>query len=361
MSELIITRELAEAAVLGGAVLGGGGGGSMEKGLKNVTEALAAGVLRLVDIDDVDPETILITGSAVGAPAAKAAQALPKDYVRAVEMLIDDGAPRPGGFIPNECGGSSITNGWVPAALMGLPVVDAPCNGRAHPTGAMGSMGLHRDPGYVSRQAAAGGNPQLGLYLEMYAAGRLDAVAPLIRTAADRAGGLVAVARNPVKASYAKRYGAPGALKQAIKLGEAISSARLSGGQAAAEAAAGFLGGRVAGRGMVSQLELVTRGGFDSGRIVVGNMETTFWNEFMTLEEKEKRLATFPDLIMTLDGSGMPVTTAELKKGQEAYIIVVPAAGLILGEGMRCRDLLESIEPVVGKSILEYADIQATR
>lgn len=357
MSELIITRELAEAAVLGGALLGGGGGGSMEKGLKNVAEALAAGALRLVDIDDIDPETILITGSAVGAPAAKAAQALPRDYVRAVEILMDNGAPRPGGFIPNECGGSSITNGWVPAALMGLPVVDAPCNGRAHPTGAMGSMGLHLDPDYVSRQAAAGGDPKLGLYLELYAAGKLDAVAPLIRTAADRAGGLVAVARNPVKASYAKRYGAPGALKQAIKLGEIMRSAMPSGGQSVAEAAAEFLGGRAAGRGTVTELELVTRGGFDSGRIVAGGMETTFWNEFMTLEEGGKRLATFPDLIMTLDSGGMPVTTAELKKGQEVFMIIVPAGNLILGEGMRCRDLLESVEPVVGKSVLEYVNI----
>lgn len=357
MSELIITRELAEAAVLGGAVLGGGGGGSMEKGLRNVSEALASGILRLVDIDDVDPETVLITGSAVGAPAAKAACARPKDYVRVVEILTDNGAPRPGGFIPNECGGSSITNGWVPAALMRLPVVDAPCNGRAHPTGAMGSMGLHRDPDYISRQAAAGGSPELGLYLEIHAAGRLDAVAPLIRAAADRAGGLVAVARNPVKASYAKRYGAPGALKQAIRLGEIMLSAKPSGGEAVAEAAAGFLGGRVAGRGTVSELELVTRGGFDSGRIAVGGMETTFWNEFMTLEENGERLATFPDLIMTLDRGGMPVTTAELKKGQEVFMIVVSAGNLILGEGMRCRDLLESIEPVIGRSILEYADI----
>lgn len=354
MAELIITEELAEAAILGGAVLGGGGGGSLAKGRRNVKEALSLGKVRLVDIDDVDPETMLITGSAVGAPAAAEAQALPKDYVRVVEILMENGCPKPGGFIPNECGGSSITNGWVPAALMGLPVVDALCNGRAHPTGTMGSMGLHRDPNYVSRQSAAGGNPEKGLYLEMHASGKLDAVAPLIRAAADRAGGLVAVARNPVKAAFAKKNAACGALKQAIALGRTMKSAA-GGGEAVVAAAVEFLGGAVVARDKVSELELVTRGGFDSGRIVIGGMETTFWNEFMTLERGDKRLGTFPDLIMTLDAAdGHPVTTAELKKGQEVFLIHVPAAGLLLGEAMRCMDLMATIEPVVGKKIVEY-------
>ncbi|MDR2527994.1 MAG: DUF917 family protein [Synergistaceae bacterium] len=353
MAETIITEELAAAAILGGAVLGGGGGGGMTKGRANAKEALVSGKLRLVDVDDVPPETILVTGSAVGAPAAKEAQALPKDYARVVELLSENGCPKPGGFIPNECGGSSITNGWVPAALMGLPLVDALCNGRAHPTGTMGSMGLHKNPEYVSQQAAAGGNPQKGLYLELYVSGKLDAVAPLIRAAADRAGGLVAVARNPVKASYAKRYGAPGALRQAIKLGQKIKVAKTP--QAMVEAAAEFLGGQVVARGSVSELELTTRGGFDSGRVVIGSFETTFWNEFMTLEQNGKRLGTFPDLIMTFDAlNGLPVTTAELKKEQNVFLLLVSKSRLILGEGMRCEDLLKTIEPIVGKKILDF-------
>ena len=351
MAEIIITEQLAEAALLGGAVLGGGGGGSIDKGRVNYKEALSFGTLRLVDIDDIDKDVTLVTGSAVGAPAAKDAQALPKDYVRVVELLSANGCPEPGGFIPNECGGSSITNGWIPAALTGLPLVDALCNGRAHPTGAMGSMGLHKDPAYISHQSAAGGNPDKGLYIELYVAGKLDTVAPLIRAAADRAGGLVAVARNPVKASYAKQFGAVGALKQAIELGNRMNAAQTA--QAKAEAAAGFLGGQILARECAAELELITKGGFDTGRILFGRYETTFWNEYMTLEQGGKRLGTFPDLIMTLDASsGLPVTTAELQKGQEVFLLLAPASSLILGEGMRCKDLLETIEPIIGKKIL---------
>ncbi|MDR3247491.1 MAG: DUF917 family protein [Treponema sp.] len=353
MAELLITEEIAEAAILGGALLGGGGGGALSKGRVNFKTALEGGPLGLVDIDDIGPDEILVTGSAVGAPAAKESQAIPKDYVRAVEILMENGCPRPGGFIPNECGGSSITNGWVPAALMGLPLVDALCNGRAHPTGTMGSMGLHRDSTYVSRQAAAGGNPGKGLYLELHVAGQMDAIAPLIRAAADRAGGLVAVARNPVKASYVKQYGAPGALKQAIALGKRMLACGQDGGAVAA-AAVDFLGGTIIAHDRVRELELVTRGGFDTGAIRIGDYETSFWNEFMTLEQGGKRLGTFPDLIMTVSATGLPVTTAELKKGDEVYLLLVPASRLILGEGMRCRDLMEAIEPVVNKKIVEY-------
>lgn len=352
MAEWIITEELGEAAILGGAVLGGGGGGSLEKGRKNIRKALALGEVKLVDIDDIPENTLLITGSAVGAPAAKHAQALPQDYVRVVEILMENGCPKPGGFIPNECGGSSITNGWVPAALMKLPVVDALCNGRAHPTGSMGSMGLHKDSEYISRQSAAGGDPEKGLYLEIHVAGKLDVVAPLIRAAADKAGGLVAVARNPVKASFAKKYGACGALKQAIELGQRMKRAQI--GEGAVQAAVDFLKGEIITCARVSELSLTTQGGFDTGHVRIGDYETTFWNEFMTLEKNGERLGTFPDLIMTLSKEGLPVTTAELHRDQDVFLIHVPAESLILGEGMRCMDLMQTIEPVVGKAIVDY-------
>ncbi len=353
MAATVLSWEMAEAALLGGAVLGGGGGGSLLKGRLNMETALSFGEVRLLDADDVDPDALLVTGSAVGAPAAKEAQALPKDYGRAVELLMENGCPRPGGFIPNECGGSSITNGWVSAALMGLPVVDAPCNGRAHPTGVMGSMGLHRDPDYVSRQAAVGGNPEKGLYLEVFVAGGIELAASVVRAAADRAGGLVAVARNPVKASYARQFGAPGALRQAIALGSRMRDAQSEGGEAVVGAVVDFLGGSVVLCASVSEVVLETRGGFDVGRVLLGDCETTFWNEYMTLECGGNRIGTFPDLIMTLRGdSGMPVTTAELREGDRVFVIHVPADRLILGEGMRCGELLRAVEPVVGKSIL---------
>ena len=79
--------EAAEAAVLGGAVLGGGGGGSMAEGRRMALLAVEMGEPELVDIDELQPDAILVTASAVGAPSARTARALPVHYVRAVELL----------------------------------------------------------------------------------------------------------------------------------------------------------------------------------------------------------------------------------------------------------------------------------
>ena len=175
----------------------------MEKGRLLAAEATRLGGVNLVDIDEVDPEALLLTCSAVGAPAAGDACASPEAAGRVVTILERFEDLSVGGLITNECGGSAICNGWVPAAMTGRPVVDAPCNGRAHPTGLMGSMGLHRDAAYRSVQAAAGGNPEKGTYLEAIFRGPMEAVSALVRQSSVRAGGLVSVARNPVSASYA--------------------------------------------------------------------------------------------------------------------------------------------------------------
>lgn len=43
------------------------------------------------------------------------------------------------------------------SAMAGIPVVDAPCNGRAHPLALIGSLGLHRFPKHRTWTAAVGG------------------------------------------------------------------------------------------------------------------------------------------------------------------------------------------------------------
>ena len=98
----------------------------------------------------------------------------------------------------------------------------------------------------------------------------------MVRHAADRAGGLVAVARNPVKASYAGKFGAPGALRQAIALGMRMLDSQSGGGEVVVRSIVDFLGGSVVLRSEVSEIVLETRGGFDVGRVLLGPCEMTF-------------------------------------------------------------------------------------
>ncbi len=199
MARLVLNAELVEAVVLGGGVLGGGGGGSIDEGRRNGLLALQRGAPLLVDLDDLPGDAVLVTASAVGSPAATTTCMRPADFVRAVELLRAVGGVRVAGMITSECGGLACTNGWMQAAALGLPVVDAPCNGRAHPMGVMGSLGLHEAAGYVSLQAAVGGDPAENRYLEVFVRGGLAKAAALVLQASAQAGGMVAVARNPVR------------------------------------------------------------------------------------------------------------------------------------------------------------------
>jgi DUF917 family protein len=320
------------AAVLGGAVLGGGGGGTIEEGLRLGLEAL------------------------VGAPGDPRAQVLPRDYLRAWELLMTLVDEPIGGVISCENGGTASVHGWIQSAVFNVPVVDAPANGRAHPTAAMGSMGLERVQDWRAVQAAAGGRPETGAYLEQRVAGSLSGTNMLIRLAAREAGGLVAVARNPVKASYLAEYAAPGALTQALELGRLLNDARAP---RRLDAVIPVLEERLAARVIaideVRDYTLRSEGGYDVGSARIGTIELTIWNEYITLERAGERLATFPDLIVTLDRhTGMPLTSAELHPGRSIAILSAPAERLILGAGVRCPEHFLALEAAVDRQILPF-------
>lgn len=354
-----LTRDMVEAAVYGGAVLGGGGGGWIESGLELGNLAFDYGHPQLITINDVPSDSIIATVAAVGAPAAKERYIKPYDYVKSVQMLMEimDGCLD--GIITNENGASTTVNGWLQSAVLNIPVIDAPCNGRAHPISTMGAMGLTRVKDYVSLQAASGGNPKRGRKLELTVKGDIHYCSNIVRNMAVEAGGIVAVARNPVKVEYVAKNGAPGAVTQAISLGKEMIKARPRGPKKVIEAAARAIQGEVVTWGRVTKVKLETKGGFDVGEVVIrdGNIaySMTFWNEYMTLEKGEERIATFPDLIMTLSKEdATPLITAKIEEGQEVAVIKSYRSNLKLGAGMYDMELYKRIEDTVGKPILKY-------
>ncbi|WP_434630697.1 DUF917 domain-containing protein [Thermoanaerobacterium thermosaccharolyticum] len=356
MSKIKLTSEIVEAAVLGGCVLGGGGGGSMHEGKKIGMLAVDLSSPELVDIEDINENAILINVAAVGAPSAKNAYAEPVHYMKAIELVQKVADIKIEGIISNEAGGLATVNGWLQAAMLGIPVIDAPCNGRAHPTGIMGAMGLHKNKDYNAIQAAVGGTKERTTYTEVVAIGSIEKSSAIVRTAAVQAGGLVAVARNPVSCQYAKENAALGAIKQAIYLGKKMIEAKEKGAKEVINTVCDFLDGELITTAVIKNLHLKSVGGFDVGNLILENdFEITFWNEYMTLEKKGERIATFPDLIMTLNAeTGMPVTSAEVEIGQRIALVKVKKEKLKLGRGMKDPELFKVCEDAVGKKIIEY-------
>jgi DUF917 family protein len=352
---MVLDEDAIEAMVLGGAFLGGGGGGSLEEGRRFGRAALKLGRPSVIPIDGLPDESLLATVSAVGAPASREKFVQQEDYVKAVNLLAERIGEGLSGLISSENGGLSTVNGLVQSAALSLPVIDAPCNGRAHPTGIMGSMGLGELSGFISRQAAAGGNPETGRHLELYVEAPLPRADALVRQAAVESGGLVAVARNPVDAGYVRKHGAPGAIRMALELGRLMMRERQAGGETVARKLAVAAGGEIVVSGQVAELELETRGGYDVGRLTIEDVELTFWNEYMTLERSGVRLATFPDLISTLDAvDGTPRTSADLEPGTRVIVLRVPRKNLILGAGMRVPAGFRAVEEVLKRQIVSY-------
>ncbi len=354
-----INEEIVKNAVLGGALLGGGGGGNIIDGEKLGELALAVGIPTLIDLDELPDDATLITVSAVGAPAAKEQYIKPIHYVKAIQLIQETGL-KIDGLLTCENGGLATMNGWFQSAVLEIPVVDAPSNGRAHPTGLMGSMGLHKNQEYLSKQTAVGGDKDKGKYVEMYLAANIFEASRIVRQAAISAGGLVGVARNPITVNYARKNAAVGGIRQAITLGEIMHEANKINSEYMIDKILGFIGGKNIAKGKINRINLKTVGGFDVGIVEVYNekesYELIFWNEYMCIEKQGQRIATFPDLIATIDlNTGIPLTTSNIKEGQHVAILHIPKQKLKLGAGMKDPEIFKPIEEATHKEIIKYS------
>jgi uncharacterized protein len=344
------------AAVAGGSVLAAGGGGWVDHGMLVGTTAVQYGSPKLVTLEELAPDAMIATVSAIGAPAAVGWEMRPSDYVRALELLIDAVDEPIVGTVTAQNGSSTTCNGWVASAVLGTLVVDAAGDGRAHPTGKMGSFGLAADDDYETVQAVAGGNRAENRYLEVVTRGTVRRTANVLRTASDMSGGFISCARNPLPASFVAEHAAVGAISFALSLGESILAAQDDGPEAMIQATVDHLGGRILGRGGVRTKTLRTENAFDIGTVAVGELELGFVNEYLTADSGGERLATFPDVLATLSPqTGRIISIANLREGDEVAVLHVPKANVPLGDGVREPSVYPEVEAMLGKPLAQYA------
>jgi uncharacterized protein len=353
-----LTREDVDFAVAGGSILAGGGGGWVEHGRLLGELAMSLRPPMLASADEVASDGFVVTASLVGANSSPTAYLEPAHYLRAVELLRDRFDGRLVGFVSSENGSSTSLNGWLQASHFDIPVIDAPCNGRAHPTGKMGSLGLGDD--YFAIQAGVGGNPDVGSYVEVVASGRIAPASGVIRSAAVQAGGVVGVARNPVTADELRRRAAVGALSFALELGRHVLSARpRDGALGAVNAAAEYLHGEQVLEGTVVEVERDAVGGFDVGTVSIASadfmIEISGYMEYVLAERDGERIATFPDLIALFDKSnGDIVSFADVESGLQVFILIVSREHLPLGAGVLIPEYFRDLEVATGKELVSY-------
>jgi DUF917 family protein len=324
-------------------------------------KAMAAGTPELVSIDEFPKDAWIATAAAIGAPAGTTRWEMRgEDYVRAV-LLLQEALREPlAGLIIGQNGMSSTLNAWLPGAVLGLGVVDAVGDIRAHPTGDMGSLGLAGSPTPMI-QTAAGGHRDTNAYIEVVTRGITAKVSPILRAAADQSGGFIASCRNPIPASYVAEHAALGGISLALALGEAILAAEAAGGTAVVDAICASTGGSILARGRVTTKAVrYTSGAFDIGTITIEGGGTGcilhVMNEYMAVDGTDgARLATYPDVITTLAPTGEPVSVGHVEEGAELLVLHV-AKGLIpLSSSVRDASVYPVVEMALGVPLLSYA------
>jgi DUF917 family protein len=349
-----LTLDDIEPAIVGGMLLsaGGSGKGRVAKDRHFGEMACAQGPIRLTPIDQLDFQADVVVATAVGAPGAGKNFANPHHSILAARQLIEVGKFNPGAVMPGHVPGMY---GWLVAAALGIPLLDAACNGRGHPTVKMGSLGLSSQPDVRLFQSGVGDNICITVH------GNALITSQLMRAAAVQNGGLIMACRGPLKATLIQSAGALGAITYQLGLGRAVLEAG-SSADARVEAALRFTSGRLLAEGSVVANTVSYREGFDVGEVTVrcaaGGNEITLGvcNEFMTADAGGERIATFPDLIAAMDPkSGEVLAISELSPHMPVVIFAVSKRDLPLGSGIFDPAVYPDVERTMNTELARYA------
>lgn len=356
----ILNLKDVEAAVKGGSVYACGGGGWVEHGFELGRLAVTIGRPELVNIDELNPDDFVATAAAIGAPGGLTEwEMLGIDYIKAVSLAEEALGHKIVGLIIGQNGMSSTLNAWLPSAVLGIKVVDALGDLRAHPTGDMGSLGLSNSPEMMI-QTAVGGNRSKNQYMELVIKGATAKVSPVLRKASDMSGGFIASCRNPIRASYVKAHAALGGISMALSLGESIMEAEKRGGSFVIEAICKETTGVILTSGKVIKNSLkYTNEAFDVGIIEVGNGKDKVvlhtMNEYMAVDDYEgKRIATYPDVITTLDKEGRPISAGKVEVGMEILVFHIPKDNIPLSSSVKDPCVYPPVEKTLNIEIAKY-------
>lgn len=351
-----LTHQDAQYAVLGGGVFACGGGGWLDHGELMGRLATSVGTPVLAAVDELPEDSWVATVTAIGAPAAVTWEIQPVDYVHALQRLIEV-ADRPIAAVMTAQNGYSTTvNGWIQSAVLGVKVLDAAGDVRAHPTGKLGSLGLITRPGYTAVQVVSGGNRSLHGHFEAVTRGSVVTCDDVLRDISVRTGGFIASARNPVELGWVRQHAAIGSISLALDLGRAMEDTRGSGAEAVVDAVCATTGGQVLVRGPLRHdVPLQTRGGWDHGTFGVADHRVPYLNEYMAVDSGDERRATYPDTIAVLSlETGLPLAVKDAVEGMQVAVVAAPAAGLPTSSSAWDETALRECEDLLGVEILHY-------
>ena len=336
-----------EDILVGATILGCGGGGGLAYGVDLMRPIYDSGrAVMLAVAEEVDDDAMVACPYAVGAmttsevdPFAGRRQAAEHPSVLSVRALGDHLGQRFAALICGELGGSSVADAFYPAAVLGVPIIDADPVGRAVPEVPHSMLAIHGVP--IAPFSVVNEIGDTAIFTDVADDERAEA---LIRA-------IAVASRN---AAWVADHGLPwGDLRDAvvhgtIGLAEQVGKTQREAAEAGwgvADAVAAAADGVVVFRGTVTSSDWKDVEGFTVGETTIEGTEGWAPSLYRVWFKNENLISwcddivdvTCPDLICILDDFGMPLTNPEVDVGSQVSVVAFPSApGWRTAEGIAC-------------------------
>lgn len=328
----LVTEDLLEPIATGAAILGTGGGGNPYIGRLRAREAIRQhGPVPVLAPEELPDDARVVCVGGIGAPTVgieKLRDLQSYDALRAIEECTGERATA---MISNEIGGSNSLEPLIPAAVAGLPVVDADGMGRAFPEFQMKTYFVYGVPCCPMALADEKGN--IAVIREVVSPLWAERLA---RAVTVQMGCAACYAVAPMNAEQVRRTAIPHTLSLARRLGEAVAEAR-NRGENPVDAVLATCPGKVLFVGKVMDVARRTTAGFARGTLSIDGLDDfrgermaiDFQNENLIARRDGRIVCTVPDLICAVaTETGEPVTTEVMRYGLRVTILGFPAPDL---------------------------------
>jgi len=324
-----------ESIAIGAWILGTGGGGSPYLALLNLRRLYRDGVVvSLMDPADLADDDRVAVVSNMGAPLVGQERLTdPATIARAVTMMEEVIGRRFSAIMSLEIGGGNALQPFMAAALLGRPVVDADCMGRAFPEAQMTSFAIHDLRMYpltlvdVRENAVVVARAASWKWMER-----------LSRTACVAVGSIAATCKAPRTGKEVKECAILGSTSKAMRIGRTVQAARRAH-RDPIDAVVDAEHGRLLFQGKIADVARRATEGFLRGTAKLDGLgdfrgrrfELAFQNEFAVGWLDGVPRVTTPDLICVMDTvSGEAIGTETLRYGQRVSVVALPAPPVLL-------------------------------
>ncbi|MBE9638187.1 DUF917 domain-containing protein [Salipiger mangrovisoli] len=327
-------EENIEALATGAWILGTGGGGNPYLSTLNLRRLYAEGArVQVMQPEDLADDDMVAVVSGMGAPLVGQERLKdPRHMARAVE-LMEDYLGRPfRAIMALEIGGANALSPFLAAALLGRPVVNADCMGRAYPEAQMTSFAIGGLSMFPLSLVDVRDNEVIVTRAESWK--WMEKISRAVCTAV---GSTAATCKAPRTGREVKDWGIHDTITQATELGRVVLEARARHDDPVA-AVLDHAKGKQIFRGKIVDVDRTTTGGFLRGKTVIegidadrgATLELAFQNEWAVAFRDGAPVAMTPDLLCLLDSvSGSAIGTESVRYGQRVSVVALPAPEIL--------------------------------